>query len=208
MRSSKPAHFALLCALFLASEIDGFPQSLGQTAPLDLHGDLAARMVDGIHRYLDRATDAAAGSREKFWNRDFASAERYNLSVAPNRDHLRLIIGATDQRLPATDIQLSAGNPDAVAIASGAGYKIYAVRWPVFEGVDGEGLLLEPGTQPVGRIVTIPDADWTPEMLTGLAPGVVAAAQYSRRLAENGTRCSCRCSLTAPIRGRAFRAFA
>jgi len=186
MRSSKPAHFALLCALFLASEIDGFPQSLGQTAPLALHGDLAAQMVDGIHRYLDRATDAAAGSREKFWNRDFASAERYNLSVAPNRDHLRLIIGATDQRLPATDIQLSAGNPDAVAIASGAGYKIYAVRWPVFEGVDGEGLLLEPGTQPVGRIVTIPDADWTPEMLTGLAPGVVAAAQYSRRLAENG----------------------
>jgi len=80
-----------------------------------------------------------------------------------------------------------------VAIGSGAGYKIYAVRWPVFEGVDGEGLLLEPVTQPVARIVAIPDADWTPEMLAGLAPGVDGSAQYARRLAENG------CEVLVPL---------
>jgi len=186
MRFSKPAHFALLCAILLAFEFDSYAQALDRSAPLELHGDLAAQMVDGIHHYLDRATDAAAGSREKFWNRDFASVERYNLSVAANRDHLRRIIGATDQRLAASDIRLAAETPEAVAIGSGAGYKIYAARWPVFEGVDGEGLLLEPETQPVGRIVAIPDADWTPEMLAGLAPGVDAAAQFARHLAENG----------------------
>jgi dienelactone hydrolase len=193
MRYSKSAHLVLLCAVFLAFDVGSYPQALNQTAPLELHGDLAAQMVDGIHHYLDRATDAAARSREKFWNRDYRSVESYNQSVAPNRDHLRRIIGAVDPRLPVSGIQFATANPEAAAVGSGAGYKIYAVRWPVFEGVDGEGLLLEPVTQPVARIVAIPDADWTPEMLAGLAPGVDGSAQYARRLAENG------CEVLVPL---------
>jgi hypothetical protein len=193
MRYSKWARLALLCAVFLAYDVESYPQALDQTAPLELHGDLAAQMVEGIHHYLDRATNSAAGSREKLWNRDYRSAERYNESVASNRDHLRRIIGAVDQRLPATDIRLAAANPEAVAIGSGTGYKIYGVRWPVFEGVDGEGLLLEPQAQPLARIVAVPDADWTPEMLAGIVPGVDASAQFARRLAENG------CEVLVPV---------
>ena len=36
--------------------------------------------------------------------------------------------------------------------------------------------------------MAIPDADWTPEMLVGLAPGVTEESQFARRLAENGCR--------------------
>src|SRR5438034_8669718 len=43
------------------------------------------------------------------------------------------------------------------SISAGNGYKVYAVRWPVFGGVTAEGLLLEPDTSPVARIVAIPD---------------------------------------------------
>jgi hypothetical protein len=60
------------------------------------------------------------------------------------------------------------------------------VRWPVLEGVYGEGLLLEPAGAVLARVVALPDADWSPEMLAGLAPGVPAEAQFARRLAENG----------------------
>src|SRR5207248_8000647 len=63
---------------------------------------------------------------------------------------------------------------------------IHAVRWPVLEGVEGEGLLLRPAGKPVACVVALPDADQTPEMLVGLAPGVPAAAQFARHLAENG----------------------
>ena len=63
-----------------------------------------------------------------------------------------------------------------------------AVRWPVFDGVDGEGLLLEPERDPVAQIVALPDADWTPEMLVGLADGIPQEAQFARRLAEQGCR--------------------
>jgi len=139
--------------------VAGPPQFLDQTAPLELRGDLAAQMVEGIHRYLDRSTAVALKSRESFWKRDYQSAERYSQSVAPNRDHLRRIIGAVDKRLPATAIRIEAGTLDALTIGSGSGYKIYAVRWPVFEGVDGEGVLLEPESRPVARIVAVPDAD-------------------------------------------------
>jgi len=71
-------------------------------------------------------------------------------------------------------------------VAKGAGYVVYAVRWPVFEGVDAEGLLLQPDGLPIARIVALPDADWSPEMLVGLAPGVPPQAQFARRLAEGG----------------------
>ena len=71
-------------------------------------------------------------------------------------------------------------------IATGRGFKVLRVRWPVFEGVHGEGLLLQPDGPPAARIVAIPDADWTPEMLVGLTLGVPPAAQFARRLAESG----------------------
>src|SRR5579864_1237889 len=193
MRFLKSTGQVLLSAVLLALAVSGQTRPLDHTAPLELHGDLAAQMVDGIHRYLDRATAAVGDSREQFWKRDYQSAERYNQSVAANRDRLRRIIGAVDQRLTATGIRLDAANPEAPAVGSGAGYKIYAVRWPVFEGVDGEGLLLEPDIRPVARIVAVPDADWTPEMLAGTAPGVDASAQYARRLAENG------CEVLIPV---------
>src|SRR5437867_4210212 len=49
-----------------------------------------------------------------------------------------------------------------------------------------EGLLLEPDAAPKARIVAIPDADWTPEMLAGMSAGVDSSAQFARRLAESG----------------------
>jgi dienelactone hydrolase len=73
------------------------------------------------------------------------------------------------------------------------GYKAYAVRWAVlgpviadFGGLEAEGLLLQPEGRMVARVVAIPDADWTPEMIVGMALGVPREAQFARRLAENG----------------------
>ena len=65
-------------------------------------------------------------------------------------------------------------------------YRVYQVRWPVLEGVSGEGLLLEPKRAPLGYVVTLPDADQTPEQIVGLAAGIGREEQIARRLAENG----------------------
>ena len=54
-------------------------------------------------------------------------------------------------------------------------------------------MLLEPDRPPLARIVAIPDADWSPEMLAGMKPGVEPDAQFARRLAENG------CQVLVPV---------
>jgi dienelactone hydrolase len=171
----------------------GAQTPLAGTVPLTTRGDLAAQMVDGINEYLLQATAESAGKRSALWQRDYESAERYERSVSPNRERLKKIIGAVDPRVPAVSVELERTLSVSDVIAKGTGYKVYAARWPVFEGVRAEGLLLEPDRAPVARIVAIPDADWSPEMLAGLARGVEPNAQFARRLAENG------CQVLVPV---------
>jgi len=167
--------------------------TLPGTAPLVMENDPAAAMVEGIHTFLDRETAQAVKTRERFWKRDYASAEAYSGSLSANRERFRKIIGATDARLPVTEMQLDGATSTPARVAEGAGFKVFAVRWPVLKGVTAEGLLLEPDGPPRARVVAIPDADWSPEMLAGLAPGVEPAAQFARRLAENG------CQVVIPV---------
>jgi len=102
------------------------------------------------------------------------------------------MIGAVDTRVEAQAPELVGSLAVPARISEGPGYKVYAVRWPVFagptadsDGLEAEGLLLQPEGEPVARVVAIPDADWTPEMLAGVVPGISPGAQFARRLAEN-----------------------
>ena len=166
---------------------------LPRTAPLTEQGDLALRMVDGIRDYLLRESGRQAVERERLWNWDYVSADRYIQSVEPNRQRLRQIIGAVDPRtaVQSPDVMFSFG--ERAEIAQGTGYKAYRIRWRVFDpvtadsdGMQAEGLLLQPQKPPAARVIALPDADWTPEMLIGIKDGVLPAAQFARRLAENG----------------------
>ncbi len=165
------------------------------TVPLTVEGDLAAQMVDGIHRFLLAETQRQAAGRAQLWSCDCSSPQRYGQSVAPNRDHLRRIIGAVDQRVEPQGLQLLADVQSQPEIARAPGYRIYAIRWQVFAPVTADsselwatGLLLQPDDKPVARVVAVPDAEWTPEMLAGIAPGIPREAQFARRLAENGAQ--------------------
>jgi hypothetical protein len=163
------------------------PDRLPSTAPLQGEGDFAAVMNAGLHRYLIRETAASVEARAGRWARDLSSPEQYAKSVAPNREHLRRIIGQIDPRVPPA-MHLEGTVEHGALVGRGRGYAIFAVRWPVFNEVHGEGLLLQPEAPPRANIVAIPDCAWTPEMLTGLAPGVPESAQFARRLVESGAR--------------------
>ena len=151
-----------------------------------MEGDLAAQMVDGINSWLIRETGAASERRSSYWKREYSSHAAYEKSISPNRDRLRRIVGATDPRAAVPRVMLESTPSFDSMVGKGAGYRVYAVRWPVFDGVFAEGLLLQPDQPPVARVVAIPDADWTPEMLAGLQPGIEGRAQFARRLAESG----------------------
>jgi dienelactone hydrolase len=157
---------ALLLAVLLGVAPAYGQAPLPDTKPLTFDGDPAARMVDAIHAYLERETVTARERR----------------TAIPDRDAFRKIIGAVDQRLPASGQLFDSAAPGSPEVARGPRYRAYAVRWPVFDGVDAEGLLLEPDAPPKARIVAIPDAGVTPEKF---AP--------ARRLAQAG------CQVLIPV---------
>ena len=163
-------------------------QPLAGTTALGERGDLAAEMVAGIDRFLMRAAEASAAEREKHWKRDYSSHEAYEKSVAPNRERFRKIIGVVDARAPFDGFTFVATTKQPSLIAATDAYEVHTIRWPVFIGVHGEGLLLEPKSPALGNVIALPDADWSPEMAAGLAPGLPPEAHFARRLAEAGYR--------------------
>jgi dienelactone hydrolase len=179
--------FILSWTFVLASLVRGqVPNPLPGTQPLTWTDDLSVRMVAGIDQFLLRETERALETRATFWKRDFASREAHEKSIQPNRERLRTILGAEDTRLPVNALEFVETSAHPSRVGETERYTVFAVRWPVFEGVQGEGLLLRPKGAARARVVALPDADQTPEMPAGLAPGVPAESHFARRLAENG----------------------
>ena len=175
----------LLFALFAPQAPSG--DELPGTRRLEGPEDLSARMMEGLHRFVERKIDQSVESREKLWARDSSSPAAYQRSVDPNRRRFMKIIGAVDPRV-SSKLQIVADYGRFSQVASEKGYDISQVRWPVLEGVTGEGLLLSPRETVRAYVIALPDAGHTPEQLAGLAPGVPSSAQFARRMAENGVR--------------------
>ena len=148
------------------------------TEQLNVEGDLAAAMVSGIDRYLERETRSARTARD---------ARMATTSDGALRQRLSDMLGLIDSRDSGT-IQTVSPIGGPAEVASGQGYRIFEVSWPVLKGVDGEGLLLHPEGPPAANVVALPDCDFAPEQSAGLHPGVPPSAQFARRLAENGCR--------------------
>lgn len=248
--------YLLTASFCLALAAPAHGQALPGTKPLEMQGDLAKQMVEGIDRYLMRELAASVEKRKDYWKPDYTSPSAYKESILSNRERLQQILGVIDLRTgKSIDLDIFAGKsdmmfdflakgrpflranetrkmreslmqfaqskgiingqitrgqfahyleaikaqrPPSIALISdadspplvgeGKDYKIFAVRWNVLPGVDGEGLLLEPNGKPKACVVAIPDADQTPEMIAGLVSGLSSEKQFARILAESGSR--------------------
>src|SRR5947208_8988951 len=85
------ACFGSAIALFGASLLAAEP--LPNTKPLTMDGDLSLKMVEGIHKYLDREIAAAPKNRDELWkaNKDEP--------LEAKRKRLRAILGVIDERV-------------------------------------------------------------------------------------------------------------
>ncbi len=163
------------------------------TAALAIEGDVAAQMIAGIHRYLDRELAAADSEAEESLRSLAASAEILTARVSAKRQEFARNIGVIDARKPVSALEFVCSTTDPFRVAATRTYDIHAIRWPVLDGVDGEGLLLRPKQPPLAHVIAVPDADQTPEMLAGLAPGLEPEQQFARRLVEMG------CQVVVPL---------
>jgi len=174
---------ALALALLVGPARAADPAPLPGTRALIRRGDVAAAMVDGIDRFLLRKTEESVAGRARYWSKEAGAIEA-------NRKRLAQILGVRDARPRFAAPELVGTTARPARIGRGAGYAVFAIRWPAFGDVQAEGLLLAPEGEAggVADVVAIPDADQTPEQLAGLAEGLPPEAQFARRLAEAGCR--------------------
>ncbi|MDT8301563.1 MAG: dienelactone hydrolase family protein [Sedimentisphaerales bacterium] len=179
--------FVLICVLsaLACSPIEAAETVLPGTQPLVWQEeDLSTQLMDGAHRFIEKQIHTSRVKRARFWKYDTSSKQSYETSVAENRQIFRTIIGAVDTRLPVR-MERFGDNANPALVAETAKYRVFQVRWPVLDGVFGEGLLVQPKQRTMAHVVVVPDADQTPEQLLGLSPGLNPQQQYARRLAEN-----------------------
>lgn len=157
---------------------DDAADRLPHTALLDLVEPLDVVMVRGIDRFAERELAASPARRDAA---RAAALQAGDLEAwqSQQREKLRNIIGAIDERLPPRLLRLHGAGvprpaPDASAAidtnGTRAGSTASSVSWDVLPGVTAEGLLLVPAGDIKGYAVAIPDAAWTPEQFCGLLP--------------------------------------
>lgn len=146
-------------------------------------------MIAGVDRFLLRELESAVARRPSRWNRDLTSHSHYLNSIAANRQRFTRMIGLRDPRVPFDDLELVETRSQNSLIGRSDLFDVYAVRWPVLDGVTGEGLLLEPRSRaPRGTVIVVPDCEQLPEALVGLVPGVPQQSQLARKLANSNVR--------------------
>ena len=126
----------ILCGT-VAAEV---PATLPNTQPLTWDDDLADRMMDGLHRFVERKIEHAVANRQQFWKRDTSSPEAYEKSIAPNRERLKKLIGLVDQRVPVRmefvspndKPQSPRGSITTKGARPEATYTVSRVRWTAF----------------------------------------------------------------------------
>jgi len=140
------------------------PIPLAGTQPLTWDGELADRMMDGLHTFIESKVARAIQDRDLLWHRDPSSAAAYDRSLTPHRQRLLTILGVVDPRVSVRIERFGVDDQPAI-IAERPQGRAVRVRWPVLDGVTAEGLLIEPLQTPLAHVIVLPDASQTPEEL-------------------------------------------
>ena len=153
------------------------------TAPLELSGDLSLEVVDRVDRWF--LAETSRHQHELAQHAPRTPAERERL-----KDRLRRILGLNkDPQLAPRDFELVGTIQTPAVVAGNDRVRIVAIRWPVLEGVEGEGLLLEPQGAVVANVIALSDADQSPEQIAGVGTDEAELPfAWARQLAERGCR--------------------
>ena len=142
------------------------------TKLLEMEGDLAAQLVDGVDRFLMHEIEHSIPRRNRYWA-DVAAAKEQN------RKELQRILGTVRDPIETDGFVYERG-----PVATTERVNIWRVRWRAFRDVYGVGLLLEPKEgKIISDVIAIPDADQEPEEVA-----IKGENRFALRLAEGGCR--------------------
>ncbi|MFN0076119.1 MAG: dienelactone hydrolase family protein [Prosthecobacter sp.] len=122
-------------------------QTLPGTQALEPNLDFSATMVAGVDKFALRLIEQSKANRK------------------PTREKLKAIIGVVDERLPIKALEFVGDTESPALLMETELCRVFRVRWPVLDGVHGEGIYVQPKSKPHARVIYLPDAGGTPEKL-------------------------------------------
>ncbi|MCB1279428.1 alpha/beta hydrolase family protein [Prosthecobacter sp.] len=122
-------------------------QILPGTKSLEPNPDFSATMVAGIDKMALRLIEQSKATRK------------------PTREKLKAALGIVDERVPFTDIEVISSTAAPALLMETPMCRVFRVRWPVFDGVHGEGIYILPKDKAHARVIYMPDASSNPEKL-------------------------------------------
>ena len=157
-------------------------------SPLTEKGDLSAKMVEGVGRFLLKETEKQKEHRSEAWQFDFSSEKGFDQSISAQRHLLSKRLGVVEARVQS--------HIEILTNSRAAGLKAFkielpkctisAIHWQVLDGLSAEGILIQPKGKVTARVVMIPDADVTPEVLAGMQLSGHVGFAAAQQLANNG----------------------
>ena len=115
----------LLVSPWLASaeEIPRLPN----TEVLTWKEDLDVKMMDGLHRFIEKKIDQSLEKRASHWKHDGSSPAAYEASIRPNRERFQKILGIVDPRVSVRMERFGTDDEPAL-VAETRSYTISQVR--------------------------------------------------------------------------------
>lgn len=167
-----PYLFILICVPSFCFSNEPLPR----TKPLQLEGDLAMLMVNGIDQYLMNTIEENTENRNRIWEAGTSSEDTYPQFIESKRKLLIERLALTYMPEPVRmqwegDVEFGDSKPfttHTALVGENELYSIYEVKWKAFRQVEGVGFLLVPKGEVLAAVVAVPDADQTPEDIVGL----------------------------------------
>lgn len=135
-----------------------------------------------INRYLDRLVQGSDKIRAAAWQRDFASPEAYEKSIAPWRSRMAKWLGGMDY-------QPAEFKARQEKLAETKAFTAFRVWFNAFEDVEVYGILLLPNgddNKPRPAVICIHGMQGSPESVCGLAEKEDYHQRFGGRLVEAG----------------------
>jgi len=143
------------------------------TQPLALNQPLDAEIRERLTRFCLQELTSSADRREQLWRNRLAEPPVVGQQLAEARARLRALLGTSEprqtQQPTETEFEFLATPTQPSQVTRLGEIAVHAVRWPVWNQVWGEGLLVLP-PDPKAGVVALPDADVSPEQLLGWEP--------------------------------------
>jgi len=147
--------------------------------------ELHERAYQSFDRYYTRRCEQSDEEIARRWHRDFSSLEAYEASVAPNREHLRALLGGWPDRWSRERGDLA---PEGMVIDRCGPYTVSRIFITLFEDVRIDFLLLVPNglTGPTPVVMAMHGLGSTPEDACGFVPDPGCYNAFGSQLAEAG----------------------